>query len=369
MAYNINLFNYENQKLSADELRHMNSFNSYNFAGIVGKESPFNIPSEGYLVDIKDEAYPVIIMGGGLLFTITEKWETIRLSSRQKLAYIKVVLDEAYGSITTSNYEGVSLEISNCSYVSFDNAYTIYSVVTELEDDADPSILHYYEYIVEGDGGKYILSSDTEIDTSKVYYNKYEYSGFTFKLEGLGTATYRYNGNTIWVNDNTFIIPLLLRDNDTIKEVFTLKDLKDVEGFMSLEAYSKLKAYCEGTFVWSIGGEEEVVAPDGTKHKKGDIGNLNISGDTIKNTKNENSPVKITNLNITSLSDGTSNDRLFIDNGNLSIEKDYIIPIEHGGTNAMNKQNAKINLGITYGETLPDPHTAQEGDIFLKIIE
>ena len=62
---------------------------------------------------------------------------------------------------------------------------------------------------------------------------------------------------------NTFIIPLGVRTADNeLYQVVCVRDLKDLSGFLSLEAYAKLKAYCDGTFVWTEGGEDEVTAPE-----------------------------------------------------------------------------------------------------------
>ena len=63
-----NLFNYTNQKLSADELRQINSFNSYNYAGIVGSSASSPFEYSGNFVTLKaTEFNPVVFLGGGLL--------------------------------------------------------------------------------------------------------------------------------------------------------------------------------------------------------------------------------------------------------------------------------------------------------------
>lgn len=371
-----NLFNYTSQRLSAEELRQMNSFNSYNYAGVVAKENPFTIEDNTMKADASEEN-PIVFLGGGLLITYTTPI-SVSLRIRERFAYLKVVLDEETGTITNDEYSKITLEYTSCSYLKAGNQYTIFTVVDVLE--GDPSSNHLYEYA----DGTYTETTDEEIEEGKTYYAKYESQNFSFgKSADLGaTKIFNYNGNTIWLDNNTFIIPLGVRTADNeLYQVVCVRDLKDLSGFLSLEAYAKLKAYCDGTFVWTEGGEDEVTAPDGTTHMKGDVGELNITGNVIRNRINEENPVEIERLAVGNFKEATSRDRIVADeNGKLSLQKNYKVPVADGGTYIENswdeskpRCSAKRNLGIWYGTQDPSNvypfNPAVEGDIYLKIIE
>ena len=370
-----NLFNYESQRLSAEGLRQLNSFNSYNFAGIIGNKSPIEIENTDFILRAS-ETEPVFMLGGGLLISQTSNisWT---LSQDNMMGYIRVTLNPETGTIVTDEYSGIEIPTDPhlCSYVSMNKEYTIYSVIDTLNDDDNPSILHYYEY----SDGTYTESTDTVIDETKTYYMKYDSSSFSFRISE-ADPVYNYNGNTIWVSDNSFIIPICVRINGEIKTVVRIKDLRDLEGFLSLESYAKLKAYCEGTFVWTVGGDEEVTAPDGTVHRKGDIGNLNVTGGVISNNV-DNEPVILESLQIQDFQNASEDDRLYVDNfGNVQLARDYRVPVDRGGTfvdgswdETKPRYSAKRNLGIYYGTNSPSDKypvpNPVEGDIYLKIID
>ena len=376
-----NLFNYTNQKLNAEQFRVINGFNSFNFAGIIGEESPFKINLENNIVQlIASESNPVTFLGGGLILT-QDSTLNIDMSTANRLAYLRVVLSDD-GTILSDEHSGVSLRFMNLSSYNFSNAYTVYTVVEEAS--GSPAANNYYEY--NSTTGTYTLSVAEAVDDSVTYYIKFEASTFTFSSSEYAGTVFRYNGNTLWLNSNTFIIPLLVRgDSTAITEVIHLKNLKDLATYLSMDSYNALKAYCEGTFVWTVGGQEEVTAPDGTKHKKGDIGGLNITGSTIMNKTNNGDssnprydlPVSFANIKITELAGDSSTQQLYIDSdGQLKMHSNYKVPVADGGTYLESNwdesnpwKSAKTNLHITYGTSNPPTSGAVEGDIYLKIIE
>ena len=370
------VYNFTNQRLVADKLREVEAFNSYNFGGVISKDfsSPFSISGNAVTLSAS-EANPVTFFGGGVLLNqVTE--EVGVLPSNNTLWYLEVTLDPSASSIISDELidivtqeSKVLFKTTSCSELNADDTYTYYTPV--LEASGNPSVNQYYEY----DDGTYTLSIDDVVESGKQYYSKIEATRILFKAPSISTSTFSYFGNTLWVNDRTFIIPLFVRLNNSYIQTVVVRDLSNVEGLMSMDAYSRLKSYVDGTFVWSSGGEEQVIAPDGTVHKKGDIGNLNITADTISNNINSN-PVKVQNLTLNNLAsaDNDIHTKLVVDSsGNISAKRDYVQSVEHGGTGATNRNESKRNLGIYYGTTNPIDGSPvlspQEGDIYLWIIE
>lgn len=367
----VELFNYTNQKLNAERLRELESFNSAGFGGIIAESSPFSV--NGNQVTLSENTS---ILGGGVLLNNNSS-ATYTFINSSELWCVKVNLDNSNANIVTEVNDNIEFIIINCDSISRNASYTYYSPVVSAEDE---HLDIYYEYILgEDEKHYYELTSDTTVDSSKQYYVKVEANSIRFgaNIPTFGYRNFTYFGNTLWLNANTFIIPLYAKiDNDLIQTVI-IKGLNDFRELLSLDAYSQLKAYCDGTFVWSSGGGELVTAPDGTTHKKGDIGALNISGDKISHQSG--SFVQVDKLIISNLAyvENDEDTKVTINSdGQISISNDYIQPIEHGGTGSFNKLHAKRNLGIYYGANnnySPKDRNpisdSSEGDIFLWIIE
>lgn len=374
-----NLFNYTNQKLTADKLREVEAFNSSNFGGIVGTSSPISI-LENVATLSASESSPVTFLGGGLLINQTSAVQC-NLNVDNKLWYLEVILDSDAANITTNELidsagvNKISFKSVVCDSIEQRAEYVYYTPVYKAE--GNPQNNQYYEYMND----TYTMSGDSIVDPSKIYYSKLNAYAVSFTSSSLGTASFLYYGNTLWLNSTTFIIPLCAMIDGSPVQTVTVKDITDLENLLSLQAYANLKAYADGNFVWSTAGREWVTAVDGSTHRKGDIGNLNITGDTIYNNTNYGTdsnpdyhdPVKIQNLTINNIAN-TNNDidtKLVVDaDGNISTKLDYIQPVIHGGTGASDRATAKTNLGIFYGEDKPTPSNRYtQGDIYLWIIE
>lgn len=364
----VELFNYTNQKLNAERLRELESFNSAGFSGIITESSPFSI--DGNQVTLSENTS--ILGGGVLLNNNTPVTHTFVNSS--ELWCIKVNLDNSNANIITEVNDNIEFIKIDCDYISRNASYIYYSPVVSAEDE---HLDIYYEYVLgEDEKHYYELTSDTTVETSKQYYVKIEANSIKFeaKIPTFGDRKFTYFGNTLWLNTSTFIVPLYAKiDNDLVQTVI-VKGLNDFRELLSLDAYSQLKAYCDGTFVWSSGGGELVTAPDGATHKKGDIGNLNISGSKISHQNGSSVEVdKILISNLASV-DNDINTKLTIDQfGQISISNNYILPVTYGGTGSSDRTEAKRNLGIYYGTYSPKDHNPisnpSEGDVFLWIIE
>lgn len=367
----VELFNYTNQKLNAERLRELESFNSASFGGIIAESSPFSI--DGSQVTLSENTS---ILGGGVLLNNNAS-VTHTFMNSSELWCMKVNLDNSDANIVTEINDNIEFITIGCDYISRNASYTYYSPVISAEDE---HLDIYYEYILgEDEQHYYELTSDPTVDSSKQYYVKVEANSIRFKanISTFGSRNFTYFGNTLWLNANTFIIPLYAKIDDDLVQTVIVKGLNDFRELLSLDAYSQLKAYCDGTFVWSSGGGELVTAPDGTTHKKGDVGVLNISGDKISHQSG--SFVQVDKLIISNLAyaDNDEDTKLTINpSGQIGISNNYIQPVEHGGTGSSNKLNAKRNLGIYYGTNnkySPKDYNPisnpSEGDIFLWIIE
>ena len=362
------LFNFTNQRLNSDKLREILSFNSDGFGGIIidNDSSPFSVSGNQITLNAQENS-PITFLGGGLLLNQTSSVSESLLYNNQ-LWVLQVILDSNVSTILSDELEGkISFTTINCDFIDEPKNYYSFSIVSNAE--GSPKLNNYYEL---EDDNHFVLSTDETVIYSKIYYYRVELTSFKFMASEISTSTYSYLGNTIWISDNTFIIPLFARINDKIIQLVNIKTKSDFEKLLSSQAYSRLKNYCEGTFVWSSGGRELVTAPDGTTHMKGDVGGLNITEGTIFNSSNNNSPVRIQNLTIANLSN-ENNDKhtklVVSSNGNISVDRDYVLSVEHGGTGATNRNEAKSNLGIYYGKSQTPSGSYQEGDIYLQIIE
>ena len=371
------LFNYTNQRLNANKLREVQAFNSSNFGGIVSNTSPFIVNGNDVTL-----VSPVTFLGGGVLLNQLENVSST--ISNNNLWCLTVTLDSSVANITTDELIDSSnpskpiskIQFNNytCSNLSKGPTFTYFSPIEHPTGAPNTSGYYVYKYnestepTVITDG--YIVSTDTSVNPSTDYYYKIEASKIKFTIPGETTNTYNYIGNTLWLNENTFIIPLYANIGGELVQAVVLRDLSDLEGLLSLSAYADLKKYLEENFVWSIGGQEPI-----GNHKKGDIGYLNITNDLISNTNNS-STVKISKLAIEDLID-TSNDndtKLLVGvDGTISAKRDYIQPISHGGTGASDRGEAKRLLGIYYGTKSPTSSfpisNPQTRDIYFKIIE
>ena len=367
------LFNYKNQRLNANKLREVQAFNSSNFGGIVSNTSPFIV--NGNAVTLVS---PVTFLGGGVLLNQLENVSST--ISNNNLWCLEVTLDSSVANITTDELIDSSnpseptskIQFKNytCSNLSKGPTFTYFSPIEH--PSGAPNTSGYYVY----NNNSYTVSTDTSVNPSTDYYYKIEASKIKFTISGENTNTYNYIGNTLWLNENTFIIPLYANIGGELVQAVVIRDLSDLEGLLSLSAYADLKKYLEENFVWSIGGQEPI-----GNHKKGDIGYLNITNNIISRNDASNGVVRISRLAIDKLKNGNTpeevNDthtKLCINNdGIISVKRDYIQPISHGGTGATERGEAKRKLGIFYGTKSPTSSfpisNPQIRDIYFKIIE
>lgn len=185
-------------------------------------------------------------------------------------------------------------------------------------------------------------------------------------LHGADVEVSNYHYQTI-IYDDKYIIPLACKIDNTIHRLLGCMSKSRLEDFLTNSAIDQIKAWANDKFVWQAGGK----ATD-PNYKNGNIGNLNITNNLIKSTKDnlieigtENESVKINgktlNLDGTGALYKAQNDVISVDT----------LPIKQGGTEATNKIDARPNLGFYQGTGEPGTGAsanADNGDIYFKIL-
>lgn len=179
-------------------------------------------------------------------------------------------------------------------------------------------------------------------------------------VEDYHCQTFEYDGN--------YIIPLACTINNVIRILLPCMSKSRLEEFLTESAYKKLQKWAEETFVWRVGGSD-----------KGDIGDLNISGATIK--LRPDNPHSYTAIVIDSpyiklpgvaeIFEVNSGDVVCYDENIGGVYLSDVIQITQGGTGSKDKTGARINLGFYQGTGEPgtgDSANAVNGDIYFKIL-
>lgn len=391
----INIFNYTNQKLSADNLRKLNNFSSNNYGGIItlDNKSPIHIDGKNIMWDI-----PFNMVCGGLTLSITDIPTQLQ---ENELLMLSVDLSDVNLANVTSDVLNNKCSIFKTLLTTFtiDEDYSTLSKINAIQSPTSviPYQLGWYEEVE----GNFVQTEDSEYDENKVYYDRVIGSTFSFNYNYNGTMfNFKYDGNTLWTSKTSFIIPLVINVGGQCKQLVACRNMSDFSGLLSASNYARLKAFIENSFVWTEGGKKLVDEKSGKPHSKGDIGLLNITENKISNngrsyirtinedgeveykTTSNNGAVIIDNPSLSNVeiykgdlvSIGYSNDELLVleANGNVSkTSSSFTLPIGRGGTGASNKQNAKKNLGFNYGTANPKTSNiaGQEGDVYFWIVE
>ena len=246
-----------------------------------------------------------------------------------------------------------------------------------LEPYGNPSLQSYYEKVLvlnpnSENSDSYAKSVDEVVDPSKTYYYKLESSTYRIKnpqITDVPTSTvWKYYGNTLWVKEgDSFFIPFVCKDDkNNISSMVFNRDGKSYESFLCLRTYYQLLKGFNDKFVWRKGGET-----------LGDVGNLNITENTISNKKGGR--VVIDKLSLSNLNSGNLSRLLTLSADNqIEVTSNYVMPISYGGTQANNTQTAKTNLGFYYGTSDPNVVTPKKqdgssvipipGDVYFQII-
>ena len=209
-------------------------------------------------------------------------------------------------------------------------------------------------------------------------------------LHGADVEVSNYHYQTI-IYDDKYIIPLACKIDNTIYRLLGCMSKSRLEDFLTNSAIDQIKAWANDKFVWQAGG----TAAD-PNYKNGNIGDLNISGATIK--LRPDNPHNYTAMVLDSpyirfpkLANASGSGTVYSLEGNDGVlmvaksdsyetadhnYKGLIYPIDaigvnYGGTGAKNKTQAKINLGFYQGTGEPGTGTSANaaiGDIYFKIL-
>lgn len=388
----INIFNYTNQKLSAENMRKLNNFSSANYGGVVSKEakSPFTIRN-----NLVSWNTPFNVVGGGLEINIDSKPTNLREPQNGELVCLLVNLEDVdSANITTDvlNSDALTKITTATSNIIVGDSYVNYSIVDTIQvsdesndisfEPPNPKFNGWYEEDTSGDYVVLRPTEDEEVDSTKTYYYQIVGTSVKFDLSYAGTNhQFNYCGTTLWLGDrNIFVIPLYGRTSSgELIQIVSVSNYEDFNKLLSTGNYNKLKTECEEKFVWSEGGKEPV-GLDG--HAKGDIGKLNIAENVVSN--NVGGRVIIDKPSITNIDDSNNPATLLAlneDGDVVCTSDDYVIPVNHGGTGSSERsKELKNNIGIYYNRFMnesdtepkagcfPTGYQAKEGDLFFRII-
>ena len=375
----IYVYNTKQQALTSKKIAELFSFTSNDFAGLISNsEQPIVFSENTWYWNPELQNTLAKFMGGGVdieydipVSPSPQGADEIYPKSFTPGGYYMWGLDIGVpaddSTIQTNNYTAAKIVEVACSNIEIKNLYIVVNYPS-----GNPEENGYYEY--DPSTETYILSSDTEVDLSKEYY--YEIADETFQVTNAAFSnndpiSFEYYGNTVWITNNRFFIPFCFIDeNGNTYSMLFNRDKTGYESFLSARTYYHLLNELGNQFVFRIGGPE-----------KGDIGDLNITNNVIKNKVDEDTGIEIKKpiFDIYQATDPDDLNHILLRNetsGKIyKTDPAYIIPIKHGGTSANSVEIARTNLGFNYGATDPsgiptkiDTGEVDEGAVYFKLL-
>lgn len=281
----------------------------------------------------------------------------------------------------TSGFGGIianeePIDVTVPCFVALNTHFICEGVSIDVADEVFPTTSESNYFVglevkfVDGGNIKTDETTDIKLKTYTPSAMSYVDNKFTFTLNG---NEYEYVYKAVDLGADGFMIPLLMITGGTKTSIVAYSD-GSFDDALTQSAYDRLKTYVEETFVWHEGGETLKGS-----YKKGQIGNLIVTGNLIKNVTDGNS-VSIRKLNINNTTSEYVEPERFphVDNNNdVTVASNWAIQPTHGGIgNAAHRESrntAREILGIYSGTTAPEsysfPYAVADGDIYFKIIE
>lgn len=328
-------YNLKNQKLSSDSLRSILQFCTDNYAGSIYSSTGNNpIEISSNVVTLTADVVDFIVGGYLLNYTKDDTTPQMMLGSDNNLFGLVINFD-------STTVDGGVIQNTNIKENKINGVYL--DIVYSLTGETTTNNIS----ITQNNSGSFnIVDGDT---TWEYKEDSKTFTNITLKNNG------HITGNCI------YIIPLAGFVNGESVNLLGYRTKTSLEEFLTGSALEKLKNELETLFnerfTWKSGGTD-----------KGNIGNINITDNTIKSindTERINFDTKYLNVENVRGQNGWA----LITNSDGDAYKG-VVSVEQGGTGAMNASMARMHLGIYSGTTLPTlPNDNYPiGTIYLKII-
>lgn len=370
MATIYNVYNAKKQQLNSTKLHNLFKFFSDNYSGVVNYKIKENEIIHEYDTDAK--------MNSVVSINTDNNNVIIQASS------MSMILGGML--FTMSHPEGDDTDVF-CGPYELTNEYNLIGLIVDLdsiqENESNTIIhnrLHDSDFIPYSNNnsnipnfGFYRVKGFDIAQNSEGLYTITKKSGYYVDSQDWSNG-YRFNAikiNNINISDTSqrsgYLIPVAAKiNNNGCVRLLECHSKSSLEEFLTFSAIEKLKRDLDDEYVHRSGSVEG-------HDDYGRIGALKIEGNHLKtSTTSINSNIlnldfKTINLNEIDHGVVSAGEPLVIDGSNKLVPVKFL-DISQGGTNANNRAEAKINLGITYGSDVPSDDVGIDGDIFFKII-
>lgn len=343
----IKIYNVKNHRLDSEKLTFLHKFNSDDFCGVaIPPQSQSSLISDVFKIDSNGK----VIINDSLKGT--DSVNSTDLTFINGGTVIDVPFDDIQQlNLVKNHFYFIKYKV-NCS---FDESNT-------YNDNFDEAILEHTEYTSYTVTAYDIHGKETStMDEScvGVMSNVTLSDGTNINYVGKSIKTSIDSTHTLY-----YIIPLFLYDGSKLVSLVEARNKSSFEQWLSAKSLDNLWENLHATFTHQSGST--------TEHPEyGKLGEFNFIDNTVSHTATQVVKVEDGKFTLPTYKSDKDN-ALYTDkngkvlNGNL--------PIEAGGTNASNKNDAKNNLGIYYGTPDPEIYCANnnitpiEGDIYFKIL-
>ena len=341
----IKIYNVKNHKLDSDKLTFLNIFNSDDFCGVA-------IPLQNQSSLISD----VFKLDSNGKVTINDSLKGTGSVTSTDLTFINggTVLDVPFSDI-----QNINLIQNHFYYIKYEIGYS-FDESNIYNDNFEKAIIENTEY-------KNYTVTAYDIHGTQTLPDNDNCVGVMSNITLNDDIIINYVGKSIKLYTESkyyYIIPLFLYDGSNIISLIEARNKSSFEQWLSAKSLDNLWETLHKTFTHQSGSTAE-------HPEYGKLGEFNIIDNTVSHNTAQIVKVEDGKFILPTYKSDKDN-ALYTDkngkvlNGNL--------PIEAGGTNASNKNDAKNNLGIYYGTSDPETYCTNnniaptEGDIYFKIL-